>query len=213
MRASLGVGSLAALVVIGGLGGCATQKPGPPPLLDLTAHHCAVAPDLAGATALTLSPKKDESQTITAITSTSPCLKGSAGLSLYAAYELPSTPTPYLVRVNSEPEGLTLLALRVLLYGPDGSLKREFSGKQILFRGSDLSVIFRSHDGERYLVVASDPAAVGRKLARVHDATYSGVVPVYGGTMLYYSGTDGIINNVLSENGRVTVSLRPLAAK
>ncbi len=213
MRTAFGIRSLATLVLIGCAAGCASQKAGPPPLLDLTASHCGSAPELTGAAELVYDPKKDENEATAEITSASPCFKDTAGSSLYSAYELPSSPTSYLVRVTSEPEGETLLALRVLLYGSDGSLKREFSGKQIVFRGSALSTIFRSHDDERYLVVASDPAAVGHTDSRLREATQANMAAAYPVYFSYYTGSDVVVKNILSHNGRVIVSLEPLATK
>jgi pimeloyl-ACP methyl ester carboxylesterase len=115
-----------------------------------------------------------------------------------------------LCRAGGQPA--TLLALRVLLYGSDGSLKREFSRRQIVFRGSALSVIFRGHADERYLVVASDPAAVGHQLSQVRDVTQGTMMAAYPFYFYVYSGTDATLKNILSQNGRVTVSLRPLPA-
>lgn len=213
MRTAPGIRSLAMLAVIAFVAGCANQKAAPPPLLDLTAARCASAPGLTGAPKLAYDPKKDENKKTAEITGASPCFKDAAGSSLYAAFELPSSPTPYLVRVTSEPEGNTLLALRVLLYGAGGSLKREFSGNQIVFRGSALSVIFRSHDDERYLVVASDPAAVGRADFRVQEVTEASLAAVGTGYMIVHTGGDMDEKDILSFNGRVIVSLEPLAAK
>ncbi|MGH8288022.1 MAG: hypothetical protein ACREV7_03215 [Steroidobacteraceae bacterium] len=135
MRVALGARSLAALILMAGVTGCATQKADPPPLLDLSAFNCGQAPVLAGAPTLVYDPQRHKSQTTADVTAASSCFKDSVGSSLYLAYELPSVPTSYLVRVDSEPEGATLMALRVLLYGSDGSLKRAFSRKQIVFHG------------------------------------------------------------------------------
>lgn len=214
MRIAFGARGPAALVLVGLAAGCANQPAGPPPLLDLTAVHCGPAPDLTGVPKLAYDPKKGENKTTVGITGASACFKDSNGASLFTAYALPSSLAPYLVRVSSEPQGKALLALRVLLYGADGSLKREFSGKQIVFRGNALSVIFRSHDDESYLVVASDPAAVGHTDSRVQEATQSYMVAT--GVGVYssiYSGIDMVEKSVLSHNGSVVVSLEPLPAK
>lgn len=210
MRLALRARSLVALSLAACLAGCATQNAGPPPLLELSSLHCGQAPGLAGVPKLVYDPKQDENTTTAVITAASSCFKDAVGSSLYAAYELPSMPLPYIVRVDSEPEGETLMALRVLLYGSDGLLKRQFARKQIFFRGNALSVIFRSHADERYIVVASDPAAVGQKLSRVQDATRSTVVAAYPVMFNMYTGAEATMKNILSENGRVTISLQPI---
>lgn len=202
--------SLIALSLAACLAGCATPKLGPPPLLDLSALHCAQAPGLTGVPKLVYNPKQDDNSTTAEITAASSCFKDAEGSSLYAAYELPSLASPYIVRVDSEPEGETLMALRVLLYGSDGTLKRTFVRKQIFFRGNALSVMFRGHDDERYVVVASDPMAIGQKLSRVEDGTRSTFVAAYPVMFAVYSGTDASVKNTLSENGRVTISVQPI---
>lgn len=213
MKAELAICSPVTLILIGSLAGCATQRAAPPPLLRLNAARCDAAPTLTAARKIAYDPKKRENETTVEITGTSPCFSDAAGSSLYAAYALPSPPAAYIVRVDSEPEGKTLLAPRVLLYGSDATLKREFSGKQIVFRGGDLSVIFRSHEDERYLVVASDPAVVGHDISRVRDATHTAMAPVYPYYFYIYTGTDVTVKNTLSDNGRVSISLEPLASK
>jgi hypothetical protein len=213
MRVAPGTRGPIALIMVASLSGCATQKPAPPPLLDLSALHCGPAPVLAGAPPLAYDPGKHQNETSAELTAASSCFKDSVGSSLYVTYALPASPTPYLVRVDSEPEGATLLALRVLLYGSDGSLQREFSRHQIVFRGSALSVIFRAHPGERYLVVASDPRAVGQRLTQLRDATQGTAVAAYPVFFTVYSGTDATVKNTLSQNGRVAISLQPLPGK
>lgn len=206
-----------ALLVLGALvAGCANQanqNPPPPPLLGLAASRCAAAPNLADARTLVYAPKKAKNNATAEITGASPCFKDAVGASLYVAYKLPFSPTSYVVRVTSEPEGDTLLALRVLLYGSNGTLKREFSGKQIVFRGGALSVIFRSHDDERCLVVASDPAVVGHRDSRVHETTRASMVAMVNAVLMLYTGMDVVAKDVYADNGRVIVSLGRLAAK
>lgn len=213
MRVAAGARGPIALIVWASLGGCATQQPAPPPLLDLSALHCGGAPVLTAAAPLAYDPGKHRNETSAELTAASSCFKDSTGASLYVTYALPAAPPPYLVRVDSEPEGATLLALRVLLYGADGSLKREFSRRQIVFRGSALSVIFRAHPDERYLVVASDPRAVGQRLTQLRDATRGTAVAAYPVFFTVYSGTDATVKNTLSQNGRVAISLQPVPGK
>lgn len=213
MRVTAGARGPIALIVMASLAGCATQAPAPPPLLDLSTLHCGPAPVLIGAPLLVYDPAKHRNETSAELTVASSCFKDSLGASLYLTYALPAAPSPYLVRVDSEPEGATLLALRVLLYGADGSPKREFSRHQIVFRGSALSVIFRAHPDERYLVVASDPRAVGRRLTQLRDATRVTEVAAYPLFFNFYSGTDATVKNTLAQNGRIAISLQPLPGK
>lgn len=210
MRAVRG---LFALGLTGCACACATHQVAPLPLLHVSASGCSSAPALARAVPLAYDPSKDDNGTSTDITAASPCFRDAAGASLYLAYHLPSSSASYVVRVDSVPEEETLLALRVLLYGANGTLEREFAGREIVFRGGDLSVIFRSHHRDRYLVVASDPAAIGRKVSHVQDATGAIPVAAYPYYFTLHSGTDATVSRTLSENGHITISLDPLAAK
>ncbi len=193
--------------------GCATPRVEPPPLLSLSNRRCEANPNWAAASTIAYDPSKHRGDASAEITSASACFEDAVGQSLYAVYRLPSLPATSLVRVESTPQGQTLMAPRVLLYGPHGRLKRQLSGSRVVFRGSALSVIFRSHADERYLVVASDPAVVGHAIARIRDAVQGSAIYAYPYIVPVYTGADATVKNVLSYNGRVTVALRALPAE
>jgi hypothetical protein len=182
--------------------------PSPPPAASTV--PCRSAPDLTDASRLAYDSGKHDNRVTIEITQASPCLKNPGGSGPYATYQLPVVSAPYLIRVSSEPQGNTLLALRVLMYGADGGLEREFSGKQVVYRGNALSVLFRSHDDERYLVIASDPVAAGEGVSRVQAVTHDNLI--WGPRMSFSVpiGRDVRVKNTLSLTGRVVVSLEPL---
>lgn len=193
--------------------GCVTPRIGPPPLLRIADRHCTPHPNFAAASTIAYDTSRRRGEADTRITASSACFADRAGPSLYAVYRLPSLPVAYLIRVASMPEGAALLAPRVLLYGPDGTLKRRLSGRRVVFRGDALSVIFRSHIEERYLVVASDPTVIGHQISRIEDTVQGGAAYVYPYVVAVNTGADVTVNNVLSYNGRITVSLRTLSAR
>src|ERR1700753_2295208 len=85
------IGALIALT------GCA-QQPAPRALIDISAHVCAVAPDLSRAAVLAFDEKK-EFVLKAEITDISPCMKIGSGTGLYAVYALPPASTPYVISV------------------------------------------------------------------------------------------------------------------
>lgn len=190
------------------LGGCATKIPPMPPLTDLGTRQCATTPDFAHATPLPLNPREKTVKKIT-INAKTACLNDAAGPSLYVVYALPVSDKRYTVSVTSVPDGTTLFAPRVLLYGADGTLKRSFVGKQISFRGTSLSLYFLSHPGERYLVVASDPAAVGGKHDMIQSSTQVTPVMAYPFYFEMHTGSDTEIRDTFAYNGELEIRIIP----
>jgi hypothetical protein len=205
-----------ALFVATGLAGCATAPPPPSPIVDLGTRQCPSVPDLAHPLALAFDPK-EEKETTTPIGADTPCLQGDAGNSLYVVYVFPDTSVPYTVTVASNLLGGTMFAPRVVLYGEDGTPRRTFAGQDIVFRGTALSVLFRVHADERYLVVESDPRIVGRTSSEIREATMTRGATAYGrGYAIYYqihTGSDTTLGFTYAHNGSLTVTLTPLPAK
>jgi hypothetical protein len=93
-----------------------------------------------------------------------------------------------------------------MLLDPAGQVTREVTLETFLFRGLSLTANLRSHPGERYLIVASEPGAVGRQDARIvstaRATSSSGIVVTYG--------NDVNDRYTYAYNGSVTVAIRPL---
>lgn len=192
------------------LSACATGKDvSPPPLVDISQRECAAAPDLSQATPLVFNAKKETPQS-TAIDASTPCLKGPAGNSLYAVYLLPASEEPYVIDVASVPMGTTVLAPRAMLLGADGTLKRQFSGEAVTHRGNAFSILTRRHDDERYLVVASDAAGVGKSDTRISESTTVTTASTGMVTYQIHSGDEAKTTYNFAHNGKIVVSLTPL---
>jgi Maltose operon periplasmic protein precursor (MalM) len=204
-RTVLRLGALAPLAL---LAACATKSL--PAITDISAHQCAASPDLGSAVGIAFDGAK-EAQVKTDISDASPCLKYAAGSGLYAAYALPKADAPYVLSVMSIAQGDTLLVPRVMMLASDGSVKREFSGPQIDYRGNGVGTMFRSHADETYMVVASDAAAAGKTNQRIEEATqvYTGATAY--GTYQVHTGSDTMRTFNLSHNGHLEVTLTPIA--
>lgn len=199
------------------LAGCAQQAPVmPPPVLDLTSRNdCAAKPDLGRALAVTLD--KDHKATVRAVVDqTAPCLEQTAGnKSLYAVFELPAADASAVVTVASATIGGGVFSPHVVLLNDQGLPLRELERDKFLFRGNELSVLFRQHADDRYILVASDPSAVGKSFVQVSETTSSQTMgtgtaagPVY---FTVYTGTDVSGEYIYAHTGAVTVTIAPVS--
>jgi hypothetical protein len=199
------------------LAGCAQPGPiQPPPILDLTSRNdCAAKPDLGLAHAVILD--KDRKASVTAIVDqTAPCLEQMAGTkSLYTVFELPADDPSSVVTVASATAGGGVFAPHVVLLDAQGLPLRELERDKFLFRGSELSVLFRQHADDHYVLVASDPSVVGKSFVQVSETTSSQTMgtgtaagPVY---FTVYSGKDVSGEYVYAHTGAVTVTITPVS--
>ena len=197
---------LSALAGLALLSACANSGKAPPPLTDISARECAAAPDLSKAVPLAFDGKKETVQTAD-IADTTPCMKSAAGAALYVAYVLPRSDIPYVIAVASPALGMTLFAPHVMLLASDGTVRRDYAGKQVEFRGAGLGVQVRNHADETYLVVASDPASVGGTTSRINEATHVNYGSTGYATYQIHTGSESQDTYTYAHNGRVTVTL------
>ena len=191
------------------LGGCATGPKALAPLTEIPARECATAPDLSNAAPLVFDGKKDSELTVD-IGDTTPCLRNSAGTALYKVFALPPGDVPYVLGVTSVAAGTTLFAPHVMLLASDGGVRRDFAGQTAEFRNNGLGVIVRSHAGESFLVVASDPTMVGKTTDRILEATQVTTGSTGYATFQIHTGSEATNTYVFAHNGQVIVTLTPL---
>jgi hypothetical protein len=182
--------------------GCAAA---PPPLLDISNHACATSPDLISAAPLTLSNPRSPDTVKRRIDDTAPCLQTAQGKSLYAAFRLPDSASPFMIAVRSIPIGEGLLVPRLLLLDGTGAVKREIGQDSLEFRADTLTALIRSHPDERYLVVASTPQAVGQSDERIVESTTATTVVSGGYAATVHSGLDTTHRYVFAHDGLVVV--------
>lgn len=199
---------LTALASFALLSACATPK-APPPVTDISSRTCAATPDLSKAVPLAFDGKKETVQTVD-IADTTPCMKSAAGAAVYVAYVLPQSDMPYVIAVASPALGATLFAPHVMLLANDGTVRREYAGKEVEFRGTGLGVQVRYHPDEAYLIVASDPASVGSATSRINEATHVNYGSTGYATYQIHTGSESQDTYTYAHNGRVTVTLTPI---
>jgi maltose operon substrate-binding protein precursor MalM len=189
------------------LAACAT--PAVPPILSLDARPCVGRPDLAAAQALPLDAGKPIKLDLDAGAA---CLEsGVGGRSAYVAFRLPRSEQPYLLTVLSAPLGDTLFAPRLMLLDEQGKVLREVPRDDFTFHGVALYAGLRAAPAERYLIVASDPLAVGQHMSHIIGESRMTPVPVgIGGVFLINSGSEKQQVITYAHNGRVTVTAQPM---
>lgn len=210
LRAGLAV--LIVTAALAGLAACAADDP-PPPVLSIADHACQSAPVLSGATSLVLKPKKEgEENEIKFDMRDAPCVEIAGGeKAVYRLVALPEETSEYVISVESTPVGDGVFAPAVSLLDEQGKTLRSIPGDAFVFRGNSLSVLVRRHPGERYVLVVSDPDAVGKSMSRpVEGVQSSGYMVGYAYVQTYY-GYDTTQNLTFALSGIVTVRVEPLS--
>jgi hypothetical protein len=189
------------------LAACVTPEPSVPPEVSLDGQVCAARPELAGARLVPFEAGKSA----VAELGDGACFEAKDGArSSYAVFQLPIVAEPYLLRVTSVPLGQTILSPRLLLLDAGGKLLRERARDAFLFQGAALYTALRAHPNERYLVVASDPATVGREVPHLAGTVHQNIASAGLVTFFYYTGDEQKRTLVYAHNGKVTVSAQPL---
>jgi hypothetical protein len=186
---------------------CVTPPPDVPPLLEITSENCAAVPDFSAAvpTVVTLDGDDEKPATVT-LDAASRCLAGTTGKSLYAIFSIPDG-GPYTISLSSVLLGSSILAPKAEVLDAQGAMVHELPASSFLFRGSNLTSLYRSHAGEHYLLVESDPANVGKPLQRVKENVQ--VTTASAGYVYFeiHTGTDVANTATWSHNGQISVSV------
>lgn len=183
----------------------AEREPDSTPITDLSAKTCVEALDLTHAQQLTLD-SDGEGKAMLVIDSRSPCINTAGSKALYTVAVLPASDTPYAITVASIGQNDAFLAPHALFLTSAGTVSRDLPGDAFTFRKARLSALVRSRQNERYLVVESDPASVGKDFSRVAETVYS----TYLGSATIYSGSDVQRNYVFAHSGAIMVSIAPI---
>jgi hypothetical protein len=189
------------------LSGC-TKPPPPLPNVSLAYRNCSQEPDLATARTLILAPDKPITTTLD---ENAACFGGAPEFrSTYLAFDLPQSSDSYLLYVSSTQLGEGLFSPRLQLLDDAGKVLREVGRNSFMFHGTALSVTLRTHPGERYLIVSSDPNSVGQATSRVIDGV--SVSTGQAGRYFYttHAGYEAELTSVNSHNGIITVSAQPV---
>ena len=187
--------------------GCAHPPPDVAPLLTVATDSCATSPTLGSAVPTAATIDGDTEKPATAMLDEhSPCLATSDGKALYTVFALPDG-GPYTIRVASVPQGSSILAPRAIGLDAAGQVVRELPVTSFMFRGNNFVALYRSHDGERYLLVRSDVPTAGQPLARIQESIQQTVASTGYATFIIYTGSDLPMNTTWALNGKILVSV------
>jgi hypothetical protein len=207
MRLGRGKGGWRAVALALLLSGCAGSS-GPPPITSLEDRGCAPTPDLSTARPVFLSADKPVTVDLDRGAACLALADGSRGV--YAVFALPESATPYLVTVASLPQGETLFSPRATVLDASGAMVQELPRGAFMFHGATLSVAFRTHGQERFVVVTSDSGSVGQQQPQLASGVQA--TPVVAGPVIFFthSGWEKSQNYTYAYNGRVSVSAQPV---
>lgn len=201
------VGLIAALVATAILPGCVTVTP-LAPVVQLNGRSCSVAPALGADRGVALPFDK---QINVEVGDGAACLQAADGSrSTYALFALPAVAEAYVVSVVSVPRGDTLLSPRLAILDANGTVTRERPRDVFMFHGATLQAGMRVYPGDRYLVVMSDPATVGKRVSQIIASTQSTMVPMGSGMFVMNTGSERGHSAVFAHNGELSVRAQPL---
>jgi hypothetical protein len=177
-------------------------------MTSLAEGPCAETPDLAAARPVYLSADKPVTVDLDRGAACLVLPDGARGIC--AVFALPESPTAYLVTVSSLPQGETLFSPRATILDASGATVQELQRDAFMFHGATLSVAFRTHGRERFVVVMSDPRSVGQQRPQLQAGVQA--TPIVAGPVIFYShsGWEKSQNYTYAHNGRISVSAQPI---
>lgn len=180
---------------------CTSAPPSPPPVLSLVDRVCAKNLDLGSAKPVALAY---EAPVVSEMDSLSPCwVMPDGSRSTYAVFVLPASSTSYVISIDSIPVGTALFSPKLLLLDAGGKLLRTVSREHGQFRGIALTLLTPYRRGERYAVVASEPASIGTASDHTENRFYSSV----SAGVTINSATEAVVSITNAHNGRVAITL------
>jgi Maltose operon periplasmic protein precursor (MalM) len=198
-----------ALPLMAALAGCQTKSVVMPARLEISTPSCAKAPDMGLASSFT--GKKDELVSVVRMGDDAPCVTNAAGQkSSYAVLALPADAQDMIVTVTSKMMGQTILSPRLEIRDDKGALTREIPNEKFAYNGTSVQTQLRQRPGDRYVVILSDPATVGKTVEQIQSIRISSGVMVGMVYVPMNSGAEGRANLVFAHNGEVTTTLVPM---
>lgn len=178
-----------------------------PPTTVISGRSCAAQFDISSARDIVLNGKTLS----VSVDANSPCtIDQDNASSLYNSFRLPTSEREYFVSVLSSPVGDGLLSPRVIMLDANGVKLREVPRDAFVFHGSALYLGVRVRAGERYLIVASDPATVGHEISQTFDATQSNVYAAGPVFVNVNTGSSTMKTEIYSHTGSLTITAQQL---
>jgi hypothetical protein len=200
----------AVILFAAGLAACAKKgPPPPPPLLEIRNRDCVAEPNFATARPVILDEEKPTEVKLDAYAS---CWQPKGHpRDVYTVFELPGlVGEPYILSVASKPLGEGLFAPRLILFDAKGNITREVPHDDFKFHAATLYVGIRVHEGERFLVVASDSVSVGKQVTQIQSQVNVKTISTGYVTFNVYSGSERNDQITYALNGSVIVTARPM---
>lgn len=189
------------------LASCATVAP-MQPILRLDGRNCTAAPTLD---ADNVTPLIFEKPLTLNLDQDARCIAAPDGKrSTYVILALSDRTEPYVIGVTSAPRGAALFSPRLLILDAAGTILRERHRDAFMFHGTTLYAGMRAYPGDRYLMIASDPASVGQQVSQIIGTTQARAVPAGRGIFFMHSGSERGQSAVLTHNGSLTVTAQSL---
>jgi len=200
---------------------CATTPPPPPSqaVTDLAGKTCAAAPSLKDAISLTPTEAKTDYSVSTLVDASKPCLTAGNASGNYIVYALPQHAENHTITVGGVQEPLRTFAPSVSLLDADGKVVRTFADDRFAILGTMLGVTFRPTPQERFILVSSNRALVGKSISTVETrvSTYNGYMAptatTYGYSYQGQRGSEGKHDRVYSHEGYVSVTVQAISGK
>lgn len=200
------------------IAGCATPPPPAPAVMDINWKDCGTEFVVDAAKPLTPEKEKKWADVSTTIASDSPCYLRDGKRSNYVALELPSNPANHVITVGGLKEPIRALAPIVTLLDENGVETRGFEPSKYKNLASVFGVQFKPTDGEKFILVSTDPDLVGTVVEEfetrltVGSGTY--VAPSgYSASYNTYHGAEGKVSRTFSHEGIVWVRVQALSGK
>ncbi|MFM2410936.1 MAG: hypothetical protein RL481_1764 [Pseudomonadota bacterium] len=193
------------------LSGCVTAPVYDSAVTRYSGTNCSAQPDLAGAISL-IPPEKKKKAKIWSVPAqlngVSPCLEMAGVKGPHLLYVIPADATGKVLEVGAPLEPLRIFAPKIALLDAEGKAVREFRADEFMFRGPVYSVQFRPGEQDRYILVTSNNANVGKK----YDSILVGVAAntIYSGSgysSTYYTGVDEDQRRIFSYEGSVVATV------
>jgi len=200
---------------------CASTPPTPPSeaVTTISGKTCVGQPSLKDPISLTPPQAKTDYEVSTLVDASKPCLTVGDASSNYIVYALPEHAENHTITVGGVQEPLRTFAPSVSLLDAGGKVVRAFADDRFATLGNMLGVQFRPTPQERFILVYSNHALIGKSVntleTRVNSAYgYAPATPSsYGYSYQTSHGVEGKHNRVYSNEGYVSVTVQAISGK
>lgn len=184
-----------------------TSTPPAPPLLTLARSDCAAIGDAAPVAANDWAKVPELNVGFGA---SGACLMEEGVARPYALVPLPAAAEGFAVSIGSTITGVVVLPLRVRVLDAARQVTRDVPPDDFMFRGTRFMTQIRGRAEDRYLLITTEPAWVGRSLQQIRMGVQTNTVVVGAAAFPVNTGVDSATNVTFAHNGTVHVRVQPL---